>query len=438
LNDQKPEYKKAQSAMEYLITYSWAILIIAVIAAILFIYTSAPANLVSNSCSFVSGAYCNDMIIATNLTTHATTVAFFLTNTQIYAIENPRMFVRVSSTNTTSYACIPNFILAGGSILCTVPVPSNSSIGSLLTGSIYLNATNCGLSSTYATTHNCTNGVQQTYLGNFAGHVQPLVSTKSNLLLKAANNTQAANGNGDQLTATVYLLGYPLRGATVSFTANNTIFPISPNFTITSSSGIAPSSVSGVTTGTVKVTAAYAGLSNSTIIVFTTPVYLRFLGNFTYCSTGVVIAYVDGAGYTCSQISSKKFAYSKGTSHSYAFLNPVQVSAGIRGLFKSLLLNGIPSTANSGTLIVNSNITVPFNYYPQYYLTETSNPAGAGILVPGNGWYNSSTNVGILETPASGYTFSSWTCTGTGCYSGTQGAEQITITNPVSEIANYF
>ena len=61
--------KRAQSAMEYLTTYGWAILIVAIVVAILYFYTSVPSNIVNNSCTFVSGAYCNDMIIGTNTMT---------------------------------------------------------------------------------------------------------------------------------------------------------------------------------------------------------------------------------------------------------------------------------------------------------------------------------------------------------------------------------
>jgi len=58
---QSGKWEEGQSAMEYMTTYGWAILIIAVIASILYLYTSAPTQLVSNTCNFVNGAYCNDM-----------------------------------------------------------------------------------------------------------------------------------------------------------------------------------------------------------------------------------------------------------------------------------------------------------------------------------------------------------------------------------------
>ena len=72
-----------------------------------------------------------------------------------------------------------------------------------------------------------------------------------------------------------------------------------------------------------------------------------------------------------------------------------------------------------------------------YYLTEVSNPLGDGTASPGTGLYTSGSNVIIQETPANGYTFTGWTCIGTGCYSGSATNSVITITSNVVEIANF-
>ncbi|MCL5442685.1 MAG: hypothetical protein M1603_03325, partial [Candidatus Marsarchaeota archaeon] len=47
--------EESQSAMEYMITYSWAILIIAVAVALLYLYLVAPRVIVSSQCSFKIG-----------------------------------------------------------------------------------------------------------------------------------------------------------------------------------------------------------------------------------------------------------------------------------------------------------------------------------------------------------------------------------------------
>ena len=41
---------KGQSALEYLITYGWAILIIAVVVSLLYFFVAVPSSVVPNSC----------------------------------------------------------------------------------------------------------------------------------------------------------------------------------------------------------------------------------------------------------------------------------------------------------------------------------------------------------------------------------------------------
>ncbi len=92
----------------------------------------------------------------------------------------------------------------------------------------------------------------------------------------------------------------------------------------------------------------------------------------------------------------------------------------------------------SSSVTMDSNIietaTCKINYYT---LTEGVSPSGAGTVSPGSGTYAYGTNVPISETPASGYVFTGWTCSGTGCYSGSNTNANIMITNNVIETANF-
>ncbi|MCL4387952.1 hypothetical protein M1567_02250, partial [Candidatus Marsarchaeota archaeon] len=109
---------KAQSALEYLITYGWAILIIAVAISLLYLYIAVPKVIVPSTCNFVTGAVCQDMIFGTNTTTHATVIGFFITNPRKYPIYGPEIYASVNGRNTTAAQCKPSFVLAGGSVIC--------------------------------------------------------------------------------------------------------------------------------------------------------------------------------------------------------------------------------------------------------------------------------------------------------------------------------
>jgi hypothetical protein len=75
---------------------------------------------------------------------------------------------------------------------------------------------------------------------------------------------------------------------------------------------------------------------------------------------------------------------------------------------------------------------------PQYYLTMSVSPSSGGTVSPGSEWVNSGSSVTISESPASNYVFNDWTCSGTGCYSGTATSASITMNNNISETANYY
>jgi uncharacterized repeat protein (TIGR02543 family) len=66
-----------------------------------------------------------------------------------------------------------------------------------------------------------------------------------------------------------------------------------------------------------------------------------------------------------------------------------------------------------------------------------NNSTGGSSVTPSDGWHNSGESVGISATAASGYTFSSWTGSGAGSYSGSSNAASVTMNAPVTETANF-
>ncbi|MEM3215419.1 MAG: hypothetical protein QXS17_00660, partial [Candidatus Micrarchaeaceae archaeon] len=163
--------RKAQSAMEYLLTYSWAILIIAIILSILLYFVLAPSLIAPSACTFVSGAYCKGMVFASNTT--GTKVGMFLTNLQSYPVLSPGISLNISGVSYAG-ACEPNFVLPGGAIICNVTLPQKAlALGALESGKLYMSAIPCP--SGNAT--QCRTSASQTYLGDFTAHVSPLFSS---------------------------------------------------------------------------------------------------------------------------------------------------------------------------------------------------------------------------------------------------------------------
>ncbi|MCL5430398.1 MAG: YncE family protein [Candidatus Marsarchaeota archaeon] len=162
---------RAQSAIEYLATYGWALLIIVIAIAMILLFITVPSGAASNACSFTTSIVkCNDFVLGSNTASQTTTFAINITNMQQYPIENPTLVVSILNNNYTVSTCAPQYVAAGGSILCYGSMPVSTSYGQLFSGSMYLGISNCALSSNYINSGECSNPQGQTILGHYVGH----------------------------------------------------------------------------------------------------------------------------------------------------------------------------------------------------------------------------------------------------------------------------
>src|SRR5204863_4018150 len=136
---------------------------------------------------------------------------------------------------------------------------------------------------------------------------------------------------------------------------------------------------------------------------------------------------VDGADY----IAANTFYWTRGSSHTIATTTPQAGDPGVRYYFSSWSDGG----AISHTVAPTQNTTYTAKFGTQYYLTMTAGTGGH--VSPGSNWKTSGSSVSISATPSTGYSFSNWTGSGTGSYSGPDNPRSITIMGPISESANF-
>ncbi len=431
--------KKAQSALEYLLTYSWAILLVAIVVAVLYLFVFAPSNITPTTCVFTGGTYCQDIVFGSN--TAQTSMAMFLTNTQSYAIAYPQVTLNYSGTSTTA-SCSPNLVLEGGAIICNVNVPIAAiALGSLVSGKLVLSAIPCP----GADLSTCSSSSRQSYTGTFNTHVSPLLSsTPSSIAVTVGNATQAANGDLDPVNATVLLLGNPAQGATVSFTQSNSFATLGPSPTSTDSAGVAHAHISSTQTGYTLITANFIDDSNTVLVQFYTPasasVSISPSMKSTVCSGngGTQVLTIDGSSYTCSQLP-VNLNYNQNTQHSYTCISPVYGGTGTQ--YAATGASGCGASGGaSGTFTVGASGTscnLYCSYQTQYYLTNQASPSAGGSVSPSSQWYNSGTQVSISETPNAGYTFTGWTGSGSGSYTGSSSSNTVTMNGPITQTADY-
>jgi hypothetical protein len=82
-----------------------------------------------------------------------------------------------------------------------------------------------------------------------------------------------------------------------------------------------------------------------------------------------------------------------------------------------------------------TNKTYTANFRTQYYLTMSYGTGGT--VRPSSGWRNSGAVILISAMPANGYSFTNWSGSGTGSYSGTNNPASITMGGPITETATF-
>jgi len=101
--------------------------------------------------------------------------------------------------------------------------------------------------------------------------------------------------------------------------------------------------------------------------------------------------------------------YDEGQIASLTAPTTVSFSTDARYRFDHWDVDGISQgpTVNHITLEMNGNHTATAHYSPQYYLTVRTNPDGI-TAIPGEGWYDESTDVPLRAPPVQSYAFLYW------------------------------
>jgi hypothetical protein len=136
---------------------------------------------------------------------------------------------------------------------------------------------------------------------------------------------------------------------------------------------------------------------------------------------------VDGTAYTSPQT----FNWTTNSTHTIATTTP-QTGGSAQYSWSSWSDGGAISHTVSPA--VATTYTANFTA-TQYYLTM--NAGTGGSVSPVSGWYNAGTNLNISATPSGGFTFSGWTGSGTGSYSGANNPASISMNGPITETANF-
>jgi hypothetical protein len=136
---------------------------------------------------------------------------------------------------------------------------------------------------------------------------------------------------------------------------------------------------------------------------------------------------VDGTPYNSAQTLS----WAPGSSHTIGTTSPQNAGPGVRYVWRRWSDGG----AISHTVAPTTDKIYTAIFRTQYFLRM--NHGTGGTVNPPSGWRNFNQAVSITAAPATGYSFSNWTGSGNGSYSGTNNPASITMNGPITETATF-
>jgi hypothetical protein len=176
----------------------------------------------------------------------------------------------------------------------------------------------------------------------------------------------------------------------------------------------------------------------ATTTTVTTPnVMVTFqLSGVGFDANGAII-WVDGGGVPQPSQFPVSYLWAPGSTHTITASSPVDCGFGCQYVWTSWSDGGGQSHAIT---VPSSPSTYVVSFKKQYSLTVQVNESGGGTTnpTPGSYWYDPGSSVTITATANPGYSFTSWSGSGTGSYSGMNNPSSVTINGPITEFANFL
>jgi uncharacterized repeat protein (TIGR02543 family) len=402
--------------VEFLATYSWAILIIAIsVAAIYLILFSSKGSsaYVPSSCYITPLLPCYQTVLMAN-SSGSKFIALIQNNMGVTMYFNANsIYVHPSFSSNAVYtgSCLPQKAPPGATVICNVTIASSAfttSVGSQLNPTFTLN---------YQICPSCNSANSQSY--NTIGTATLTVSPFDSAIYNVQLLTNTGTGN-----VVVSGVSYP-SGANVVFIAgvNYPIYATLPSSAYSFvgwqlSNVIVANSLQQSTTATNGTGRSPASIQANFAMIYNVSTYASPAGDGTVTGGGL---YDSGQTATISETPTAGYSFTGWS---------------CTGSASSACPSG---TQTSFSFTVTGSATVTANFALIYTVSTYASPAGDGT-VSGGGSYNSGATATISETPATGYSFTGWTCTGSAaslCPSGTQTSFGFTVTGAATVTANY-
>ncbi len=161
---------RGQMAIEYLTTYAYVFIIIAVVIAALLLFLTYPKTIIPTQCTFYSGFHCIDAAFEQNSISGGSDLIILATDSQVgvIAFNSVSPFsAKIANYGSTSGSCSPAKVTSGGSFVCTALFGFKPSTQTAYTGTFSISADYCVTAPQNVSNANCAASGNFEYSGNF-------------------------------------------------------------------------------------------------------------------------------------------------------------------------------------------------------------------------------------------------------------------------------
>ncbi len=156
---------KSQSAIEFLTTYGFIFLIIAITLSLLYLFINFPRTILPFNCTIFSGFNCNDAIYTPNATVGSQ--LFIIVSDMMPGTLNITGFnAYMDFANSTSGYCAASIVTEGEKTYCIADISSAPRLGNMYSGTFKIIGNYCAQPLANITTPSCKGGNGYVYSGS--------------------------------------------------------------------------------------------------------------------------------------------------------------------------------------------------------------------------------------------------------------------------------
>ena len=184
---------RSQSALEFLSTYAFVFLLLAIVISLLFIFASLPRSLLPSQCTFYSGFTCMQAIYTINTTAgHGAELFVVAEDTQpgIVNVSNFSAYLNFHTSNAGS--CAPSVATAGQRIYCIANFTATPTLANTYDGTFRMNADYCASGLNTISNESCRANSNFSYTGHITIQASKFNIGKTMLVPLTLTNSQNA------------------------------------------------------------------------------------------------------------------------------------------------------------------------------------------------------------------------------------------------------